>query len=85
MQLSPGGDDLDPTVFIAVTDETTTAFARYQRLGDLNGDRVVGIPDLLALLGAWGPCSSCSNCPADVDGDCQVSVIDLLILLTNWG
>ncbi len=77
-------DDLGPTVFIAVTDETTTAFARYRRNGDLNDDGVVGVPDLLALLGAWGPCSDCSNCSADVDGDCQVGVTDLLILLANW-
>ncbi len=78
-------DDLGSTAFIAVTDETTTAFARYLLIGDLNDDGVVGVPELLALLGAWGPCPSCSNCPADVDGDCQVGVPDLLILLANWG
>ncbi len=78
-------DNLGPTALIIVTDETTTAFVRYQRIGDLNGDGVVGIPDPLALLGAWGPCLSCSDCPADVDGDCQVGVTDLLILLANWG
>ncbi len=42
------------------------------------------MPDLLAMLVAWGPCSNCSDCPADVDGDCQVGVTDLLTLLEEW-
>ncbi len=54
-------------------------------LGDLDGDGIVGVPDLLTLLAAWGPCVSCANCPADLDGDCAVSVPDLLTLLANWG
>ncbi len=54
-------------------------------LGDLDGDGIVGVPDLLTLLAAWGPCGGCANCPADLDGDCAVSVPDLLTLLANWG
>ena len=54
-------------------------------LGDLDGDGSVGVPDLLILLGAWGPCADCNDCPADIDGDCSVGVKDLLILLGNWG
>ena len=54
-------------------------------LGDLNGDGVVGIGDLLALLAAWGPCADCDNCPADLNGDCTVGIADLLILFANWG
>ena len=54
-------------------------------LGDLDGDGIVGVPDLLTLLAAWGPCVGCANCPADLDGDCTVSVPDLLTLLANWG
>ncbi len=50
--------------------------------GDLNGDGVVGIMDLLALLKAWGPCK---DCPADFDGDGTVGILDLLTLLANWG
>ncbi len=53
--------------------------------GDIDGDGVVGVLDLLILLGAWGPCKSCEDCPADLDGDCNVGVKDLLILLGNWG
>jgi len=55
--------------------------------GDVDGDGVVGVVDLLALLGAWGPCPEpCPPaCVADFDDDCQVGVTDLLILLANWG
>ncbi|MHC4415547.1 MAG: FG-GAP-like repeat-containing protein [Planctomycetota bacterium] len=52
--------------------------------GDLDGDGVVGIRDLLILLGAWGPCPP-EPCPADLDGDGSVGIRDLLILLANWG
>ena len=53
--------------------------------GDLDGDREVGVPDLLILLGNWGPCDDCNDCLADIDDDCTVGVKDLLILLGNWG
>ncbi len=55
--------------------------------GDITGDGVVGINDLLAVLGAWGPCPTA--CPADVspppNGDGQVNINDLLMVLANWG
>jgi hypothetical protein len=51
-------------------------------LGDLNGDGVVDVLDLLALLDAWGPNP---GHPADLNGDGVVDVLDLLILLDNWG
>ncbi len=55
--------------------------------GDLDSDGDVDVSDLLALLGAWGPCPGpCPPaCVADIDGDCAVGVIDLLVLLGNWG
>ena len=53
--------------------------------GDLDGDGIVGVSDLLILLANWGPCPDCKDCPADLDGDCTVGVADLLILLANWG
>jgi len=49
---------------------------------DLNMDGVVGVADLLIMLGAWGPCRSC---PADLNGDAHVTVSDLLELLSAWG
>jgi hypothetical protein len=53
--------------------------------GDLNGDGVVNVSDLLILLGQWGSCADVNNCPADLNGDGVVNVSDLLILLSNWG
>ena len=40
-------------------------------LGDLDGDGQVRVPDLVILLGAWGPCGVC---PADLDGNGEVRV-----------
>ena len=53
--------------------------------GDIDGDGMVGVSDLLLLLAAWGLCADCDNCPADLNGDCTVGIADLLILLANWG
>ena len=57
--------------------------------GDINGDGMVGVVDLLLLLSEWGACASCPAgtllCPADFDGSGDVGVKDLLILLGNWG
>lgn len=50
--------------------------------GDVDGDGIVNIADLLALLAAWG---SCAGCAEDVNGDSVVDILDLLTLLANWG
>lgn len=52
--------------------------------GDLDGDFTVGTSDLLILLGSWGSCTDCNDCPADLDDDCEVDHNDLLILLSSW-
>jgi len=55
-------------------------------VGDLDGDTVVGIQDLLLLLAAWGMCAiPCEACPADLDGDDMVGRDDFLALLAGWG
>ncbi|MCH8151544.1 MAG: hypothetical protein IH830_04120 [Planctomycetes bacterium] len=54
-------------------------------VGDINQDGVVGILDLLLLLGAWTAFSETCCCPEDLDGDGDVDVIDLEILRANWG
>ncbi|MEE9293904.1 MAG: hypothetical protein V3W34_02920 [Phycisphaerae bacterium] len=54
-------------------------------LGDLDGNGIVGVPDLLILLAEWGLCADCDDCPADLDDNCTVGIGDLLILLDNWG
>lgn len=51
-------------------------------LADLNNDNLVGTPDLLALINAWG---SCPGCPADLTNDGLVGTPDLLALINAWG
>ncbi len=41
-------------------------------LADLDGDLIVGVPDLLLLLAQWGPCPA--KCFGDIDGDGVVAV-----------
>ncbi len=53
--------------------------------GDIDGDGVVSVTDLLALLSAWGPCPPDPEpCPADFNGVGAVDVTDLLTLLGNF-
>lgn len=49
---------------------------------DLDGDNEVRVPDLIILLGAWGPNP---GHPADFDADGEVRVPDLIALLAAWG
>jgi hypothetical protein len=55
--------------------------------GDLDGDGVVDVTDLQALILGWGMCEEpCPpSCPADLDGDCRVGISDLITLILNWG
>lgn len=50
--------------------------------GDVNGDGIVNVTDLLAVMDTWGPCE---GCPADLNGDGIVDVVDLLEVVGNWG
>ncbi len=52
---------------------------------DVNGDGLIGLNDLLEVLGAMGPCANCDQCDADVDGDCDVDIADLNLVLVGWG
>ncbi len=55
-------------------------------VGDLDGDGLVAVPDLLTLLATWGACPAPpTSCPADLDGDGVVGAADLLVLRANWG
>lgn len=50
-------------------------------LGDLTGDGIVGIDDLLIVISLWGPCDSCD---ADFDNNGEVGIDDLLVVIANW-
>ncbi|MCP3904860.1 MAG: hypothetical protein GY715_14635 [Planctomycetes bacterium] len=49
---------------------------------DLSGNGVVDFADILAVIGAWGPCV---GCPQDVDGDDMVAFSDILAVIGAWG
>jgi len=66
-----------------VMDSTTLDLTPVSVPGDLNGDGVVDVNDLLELLSQWGPCPS--GCSGDLDGDGTVGVDDLLALLAHFG
>jgi DNA-binding beta-propeller fold protein YncE len=55
--------------------------------GDVNGDGLVNIDDLLSIINSWGVCPS--PCSADVypwpAGDAVVNIDDLLFVINNWG
>ena len=48
--------------------------------GDLNGDGIVGAPDLATLLNQWGGAGS-----GDLDGSGSIDAADIAALLSNWG
>ena len=50
---------------------------------DVDGDGMVNVTDLLAVIAAWG--SDCNGCQEDVNGDENVNVADLLQLIAGWG
>ncbi|MCI0632074.1 MAG: dockerin type I domain-containing protein [Phycisphaerales bacterium] len=54
---------------------------------DVNSDGAVNVADLLAVIGAWGPCAApCPPfCAGDIIKDCTVNATDLLAVIAAWG
>ena len=52
-------------------------------LGDIIGDGVVNVADLLAVIQSWGVCPA--SCAADLNGDGRVDVADLILVIAHWG
>ena len=50
--------------------------------GDVSGDGIIGVADVLLLLANFGCLEAC---PEDIDGDGAVTVGDVLALLGNFG
>ncbi len=71
--------DGDPRLVAAAVDVGADEF---RRPADVDADGAVGITDFLAVLGAWGPCSSCLE---DIDNDGIVGITDFLAVLADWG
>ncbi len=69
-------------IYIAYADQPATT------PGDVTGDGIVNVDDLLYVIGAWGPCPAKGACDADIappGGDGHVNVDDLLMVIANWG
>ena len=49
---------------------------------DVNGDGMIGVSDILAVIDSWGVCDGCA---ADINQDGIVNVSDLLLVVGNWG
>jgi len=74
------GDGMPPA-FIQ-SDFTTLPGCDEVLAGDVNGDGIVDVTDLLMIVSAFGPCP---GCPEDLDGDGLAGASDILTVLANWG
>jgi len=54
----------------------------YECFGDFNNDGIIGIADLLMLLGDFGCPSDCTH---DMNGDGGVTTSDMLVMLSLFG
>jgi hypothetical protein len=57
---------------------------RIVKPGDVNGDQLVNVDDLLGVINAWGVCSNPQNCPQDVTCNNAIDIDDLLAVINNW-
>ncbi len=64
----------------------TLSFEIDQVVGDVSGDGLVNVTDLIELIASWGPCSSEPKVPCAADTDCSgdVDVTDLVNVISNW-
>ena len=86
--------DLDPpSVVEAGLDDVSIVYydCTVPVAGDVNGDGIVNVDDLLAVINAWGVCPKPpAACPADIappgppQGNGVVNVDDLLAVINNW-
>ena len=53
--------------------------------GDTDGNGVVDVDDLLAVINNWGACTGCDGDIAPKDGNGVVDVDDLLMVTNGWG
>ena len=76
--------DLNPLVGVnspALTVSFNSTAVVVECLADLDGDGVVAVGDILALISAWGD----ANPTLDIDGSGSVDVGDILMVVSSWG
>ncbi len=79
-------DDCDITAGTSLDDDGNGIPDECDEQADFDGDGMVGISDMLYLLGVWGPCPvPPTECPADLNYDEVVGINDFLLLLGSWG
>jgi len=66
----------------ASIDDGSCEFTSCVCTGDINGDGVITVADVLLVLSEFGCLSGCTT---DVDGDTYVNVSDILLLLAAFG
>jgi hypothetical protein len=71
----------ESATFTTVVSLQMSAFGATALPGDVNGDGVVSVADVLAIIAVWGPCDGCAE---DLNNDGQVNVNDLLEVIANW-
>jgi glucose/arabinose dehydrogenase len=55
-------------------------------VADIDGNGVVDVDDLIAVILNWGECwGGPPVCPADIDGSGRVDVDDLVTVILHWG
>lgn len=77
----------DGSIVEAAVDDVLISYVECQPQvpGDVTGDGVVDVSDLLAVIGGWGSCPPPpAACPADANDDGVVNVTDLLMVINNW-
>lgn len=78
-----GCDDPEACNYVAsATDYELCDYESCTCTGDINGDGVITVADVLLVLSEFG---CLSGCTADVDGDTYVNVSDILLLLAAFG
>ncbi len=79
LALTTGGS---PELLLATTTGVYSASLAAPCPADVNGDQVIDVLDLLAILSAWGETGELDE---DINGDGVVDVLDLLEVLSAWG
>ena len=73
-------NDMPFSASISIGPYTAAVFSQSPPcIADLSGDGVIGVDDLLQVIGAWG------SGEGDVNGDGLTTVDDLLTIINAWG